>query len=174
MNSMPAWPTGSRRSWNPSGRAKSSSGGWRRARRSFNASKPNWRSRWPNADRSSRSCANSSRRTKRQRERLEGQLRETGIELARLKVELESRVTKHGSTESELSEQLAAAKAAAKKAEAARNEEAERGRQIDAELRRLKQASVESNAKLVETEQVAARSRQRGEEFERRLAESAV
>src|SRR6266568_544053 len=90
--------------------------------------------------------------TKRQRERLEGQLRETGIELARLKVELESRVTKHGSTESELSEQLAAAKAAAKKAEAARNEEIEKGRRVETELGRLKQASAELSGKLNEAE----------------------
>ncbi len=112
--------------------------------------------------------------TKRQRERLEGQLRETGIELARLKVELESRVTKHGSTESELSEQLAAAKAAAKKAEAARNEEIEKGRRVETELGRLKQASAELSGKLNEAEQLAVRSRQRGEDFERRLAESAA
>src|SRR6266849_5829693 len=106
--------------------------------------------------------------------RLEGQLRETGIELARLKVELESRVSKHGSTESELSEQLAAAKAAAKKAEAARNEDAEKGRRVEVELGRLKQASAELNGKLTESEQLAVRSKQRGEEFERRLAESAA
>jgi len=112
--------------------------------------------------------------TKRQRERLEGQLRETGIELARLKVELESRVTKHGSAESELGEQLAAAKAAAKKAEAARNEEAEKGRRVEVELGRLKQASAELSGKLTEAEQLAVRSRQRGEEVERRLAESAA
>jgi chromosome segregation ATPase len=73
-----------------------------------------------------------------------------------------------------LSEQLAAAKAAAKKGETARNDEAEKGRRVEVELGRLKQASAELSGKLTEAEQLAVRSRQRGEEVERRLAESAV
>src|SRR5712692_10303360 len=113
-------------------------------------------------------------RSTQRSEDLENRLRENTAELERVKVDRDKTAEQQASLESELRGQLDTAKAAAERAEAALKQQAAQCRQVENDLVSLRQARDELNGKLTAEQQAVAQSRQRGEELENRLHESAA
>jgi DNA-binding response OmpR family regulator/chromosome segregation ATPase len=111
----------------------------------------------------------SSRRTA---EELENGLKERTEQLEHAKTELEQQAADRARLESELGEQLKTANAAAEKAEAARQEEAQRGKRFEEELTTLQKQRDELGNKLAAEQRAAGESKRRSEELENRLRES--
>src|SRR6266567_3131193 len=105
---------------------------------------------------------------------LENRLRENTAELERIKTDRDKTAEQQASLESELRGQLDTAKAAAERADAALRQQAAQCRQVEHDLVSLRQARDELNGKLTAEQQAAVQSRQRGEELENRLRESAA
>src|SRR6266542_1340654 len=96
--------------------------------------------------------------------RRRGEVLET--ELRAKAAELEKQTAERGRAESGLSEHLKTAKAAAEKAEATCQQEAQRSRAVEEELAGLRKVRDELNGKLAATQKVADESRRRGEVLE--------
>jgi chromosome segregation ATPase len=129
-------------------------------------------------------------------EELENCLRESVAELDRVKAERDKQVEEQARLESELRAQLEAAKTAAGQAEAALNEQAAQNRAFEerlrlfgnglrlqqiesterftSELSSLQQVRDELGSKLTAEQQAATEARQRGEELENQLRETAA
>src|SRR6266700_2071428 len=105
---------------------------------------------------------------------LENRLRENTAELERIKTDRDKTAEQQASLESELRGQLDTAKAAAERAEGALKGKAAQCTQVEHDLASLRQARDELNGKLTAEQQAAVQSRQRGEELENRLRESAA
>jgi PAS domain S-box-containing protein len=132
--------------------------------------------------------------SRRRNEELEKQLRDNAAELERVKMDSDKQAEAQARLESELRTQLNAAKAAAEQAEAALKKETARNNSFDErvqifgsslkqeqvetierfakELASLQQVRDELSNKLTLEQQVATESRQRAEDFEKRLRES--
>src|SRR5712692_9378583 len=113
-------------------------------------------------------------RSTQRSEDLENRLRENTAELERVKVDRDKTAEQQATLESELRGQLDTAKTAAERAEAALKEKAAQCTQVEHDLVSLRQARDELNGKLTAEQQAVAQSRQRGEELENRLRESAA
>src|SRR6266700_1514765 len=112
--------------------------------------------------------------SKRRVDDLESRLRENTAELERIKTDRDKTAEQQASLESQLRGQLDTAKAAAERADAALRQQAAQCRQVEHDLVSLRQARDELNGKLTAEQQAAVQSRQRGEELENRLRESAA
>jgi len=107
-------------------------------------------------------------------EDLENRLRENAAELERVKAEADRHAEEQARLESELNAQLDAANSAARHAEAALQEKTAQCSHVESQLAILEQLRDELGGKLTAEQQAAAKSRQRGEELESRLQESAT
>ena len=134
--------------------------------------------------------------SRRRNEELESRLRDNAAELEHLKADTAKHATEQAHLESELRAQLHAAKAAAEQAEAALKQEAARNRSFEErvqifghtlkqeqtetaersakDLASLQQVRDELSRKLTVEQQAAADSRQRSEELESRLRQTAA
>lgn len=107
-------------------------------------------------------------------EELENRLRENAAELERVKAEADRHAEEQARLESELQAKLDAANAAAGLAEAAYKDKAAQCSQFETQLANLEQLRDELGRKLAAEQESAAASKQRSEELEQRLTESAA
>src|SRR5256885_2020481 len=101
----------------------------------------------------------------------EVRLREMTEELDRAKTGLEQQAAERARLESELGEQLTAAKAATEEAEAVCREEAQRSKGFEAQLCNLQKEREELSSKLAATQQAAGESKRQSEDQENQLRE---
>jgi CheY-like chemotaxis protein len=106
---------------------------------------------------------------KRQVERLEEQLRDATAQLTRVKSELEVRVSERSSREADLIKQLAAARAAAERAEAGSKDEIAKAARVEAELNTLRHARSEWNEKVAVAERIRAEAQREVERLKSEL-----
>ncbi len=107
-------------------------------------------------------------------EDLERRLRDNAAELERVKAEADRHAEEQARLESELHTQLNQANAAAEQAEAALKEKVAQCSQFENDLAGLERVRDELGSKLATEQRSAAESRQRSEELEVRLRESAA
>lgn len=108
------------------------------------------------------------------REELEAQLRANAAELERVKADMDKQAEAHAALEADLREQLDATKVAVEQVAAALTEKAAKCNHLQSELAGLQQLRDELSGKLTTEQQAAAESKQRSQELESRLQESAA
>jgi chromosome segregation ATPase/CheY-like chemotaxis protein len=112
--------------------------------------------------------------SKQRSEEIENRLRENSSELERVKADAEKHAAEQARLESELQTQLDEANSAAEQAEAALKEKASQCSQFEVQLATLERLRDELGGKLATEQQAAAESKQRSQDLEKRLQESAA
>jgi chromosome segregation ATPase/CheY-like chemotaxis protein len=115
-----------------------------------------------------------SAESRQRTEELENRLRENAAELERVKAEADQHAEEQARLESALHSQLDAANAAAGQAEAALKEKSAQCSEFETKLATLEKVRDELGGKLATEQKAGAESRQRSEELENRLNDSAA